>query len=239
MIELSRAQGSSAAENPPFIGIIMLDTAFPRILGDVGNPETFCFPVCYARVKGALPGQVVCRAEDNFLQQFIQAAQSLEAQGARALATSCGFLAIYHQALVNSVSIPVFTSSLLQIHLAREILAWGREVGVLTAHRECLTSEHFAGVGISPAPKAIAGLESSPEFAAVFLGNKTSLDRIKVEQEMIEAAQGLLQHCPAIGALVMECTNMSPYARIVQDICGVPVFDSVSMINYAYQLVCR
>lgn len=44
-----------------FIGIIMLDTIFPRIKGDIGNPATFDFPVRYRVVKGASPERMVIK----------------------------------------------------------------------------------------------------------------------------------------------------------------------------------
>ena len=37
------------------IGILMLDTKFPRIPGDIGNALTFPFPVRYRKVSGATP----------------------------------------------------------------------------------------------------------------------------------------------------------------------------------------
>jgi len=41
------------------VGILTLDTVFPRIPGDVGNATTFDFPVRFAVVRGASPRRVV------------------------------------------------------------------------------------------------------------------------------------------------------------------------------------
>ena len=46
------------------LGILSLDTAFPRVRGDVGCGETFDFPVKYATVDGADPEEIVHRAGD-------------------------------------------------------------------------------------------------------------------------------------------------------------------------------
>lgn len=70
----------------------------------------------------------------------------------KAIATSCGFLAIFHQELVNAVHVPVFSSSLLQVHLAQVITRNDQKVGILTAHAQSLTERHFASVGIDPYP---------------------------------------------------------------------------------------
>ena len=41
------------------LGILSLDTKFPRIHGDIGNAETWPFPVLYKIVEGASPDMVV------------------------------------------------------------------------------------------------------------------------------------------------------------------------------------
>ena len=40
--------------------------------------------------------------------------------------------------------------------------------------------------------------------------------------------------CPDIGAIVLECTNMPPYSEAIQEAIKLPVFDVVTMVNYAY-----
>ena len=46
------------------VGILMLETRFPRIPGDMGNAGTWPFPVLYKVVRGASPDHVV-RREDQ------------------------------------------------------------------------------------------------------------------------------------------------------------------------------
>jgi hypothetical protein len=38
-----------------------------------------------------------------------------------------------------------------------------------------------------------------------------------------------------MGAIVLECSMLPPYARAVQEATGLPVFDFVTMINYFYE----
>ncbi len=223
----------------PSIGIIMLDTVFPRLVGDVGNPKSFPFPVLYETVSGASPERVVARADPALLQPFCNAGRRLKAKGVKALFTSCGFLAIFQQELVEALDIPVFSSSLLQIHQVRAILPPDQEIGIITANSRSLGPQHFAGLGITRPPQAIVGLQEAEEFPAVFLGNKMTLDPAKVLGEMSQATRILLQDYPQVGAVILECTNMSPYALAVQQISGLPVFDVLTMIHYVYQVVSR
>mgnify|MGYP003565079142 CR=1 FL=1 len=229
-------QSTDIGKNPA-IGIIMLDTVFPRIPGDVGNPNTFPFPVLYKIVKGAYPKRVVIDADPLLLQIFIQAARSLENAGVKAIATSCGFLAIFHKELVNAVDIPVFTSSLLQVHSAKAIIKNNQKIGIITARSQSLTLKHFMGVGIESYPLSVIGMESAEEFSAVFVEGKRDIDINKCRMEMVSAAKKLVETEPEIGAIVLECTNMPPYARVIQETVGLPVFDVVTMINYAYSTV--
>src|SRR5712664_2297581 len=136
------------------VGILMLDTRFPRIPGDMGNAATFAFPVRYQRVAGADPDLVVRRGAAGLLPAFVEAARRLEDEGVGAITTNCGFLAKFQRELASSVAVPVFTSSLLLVPLVHRLLAPGRRVGIMTVNAAGLTPEHFAGAGIGDIPIA-------------------------------------------------------------------------------------
>ncbi|MDD5099399.1 MAG: aspartate/glutamate racemase family protein [Syntrophales bacterium] len=217
------------------IGIIMLDTVFPRIPGDIGNAGTFPFPVRYKIVRGASPQRVVKEADSRLLEPFLDAARSLESGGVKAIATSCGFLALFQRELVDAVDIPVFSSSLLQVPMAQAMINRRRKVGILTASAASLTNRHFAGIGIEDIPVVVMGMEDAEEFTEVFIEGKPALDPEKVRKEMIRAAERMALLHPDIGALVLECTNMPPYAKAVQQVLNVPVFDVVTMVRYIHE----
>jgi len=139
------------------LGILMLDTTFPRIPGDIGNANSFPFPVRYKRVKGASPKRVVEEADPALLEPFITAARELEAEGVKAITTSCGFLALFQRELVAAVHVPLFSSSLLQIPLLYEIFGRGGKAGVLTARAAALTERHFEGCGVQGIPSGRGG----------------------------------------------------------------------------------
>lgn len=221
------------------IGIIMLDTVFPRIPGDVGNATTFDFPVVYKIVKGASISRVVKEADPALIEPFIQAAQELEKEGVGAIATSCGFLAIFQKELSAAVNIPVLSSSLLQVPMAHAIINPGQKVGILTARATSLTEKHFAGVGINGIPVAVHGMEQAHAFSSAFIEGEKSLDVEAARKEMVKEALTLQDKHPSIGAVVLECTNMPPYAKDVQAALNLPVFDVVTLINYAFSTLVR
>jgi len=229
-MELTKNKSSAS-----FVGIIMLDTTFPRIKGDIGNPATFSFPVQYRVVNGASPERMVIQADKSLIQPFIEAGRSLIKEGAFAIATSCGFLALFHRELTQALDVPVFSSSLLQVHMAQSIIKKNQKVGIITARKASLTRDHLAAIGIEHHPLAIIGMEKAEEFSSVFIKGKSTLDFDKCQQEMKTAALKLKKLNSDIGAIVLECTNMPPYAKIIHIVTGgLPIFDVVTMINYAH-----
>lgn len=221
----------------PVFGIIMLDTLFPRILGDIGNPKTFPFPVHYQLVKGATPARVVKEADPLLLEPFIEAARVLEQSGVKAITTSCGYLAIFHRELVRAVRVPMFTSSLLQVHAALPMIRKEEKIGIITARKDSLTVNHLKGVGIESYPLIVVGMDDADEFTAVFIEEKRTIDVEKCRREIAATAKNMIYHHPDIGAIVLECTNMSPFASDVHRVTGRPVFDAVTMIHYGYASV--
>jgi hypothetical protein len=220
------------------VGILMLDTRFPRIPGDMGHAGTFPFPVRYHRVEGADPDRVVRRGAEGLLPAFVEGARRLEAEGVGAITTNCGFLVKYQAALAGAVAVPVFTSSLLLVPLVHRMLGPGRRVGILTVNAATLGEEHLRGAGIgTDVPLAVAGLEGEKEFTRVLLGDELELDVDLAREEHLRVARRLVDEHPDVGAIVLECTNMPPYAADVQRVTGRPVFDIVSLVRMAHAAV--
>ncbi len=217
------------------VGILMLDTQFPRIVGDMGNALTFDFPVRYYRVAGASPEAVVRKSARDLLQAFIEGARFLEREGVRAISTNCGFLSKFQREMAEAVGIPVFTSSLMLVPLVHRMLPPRRAVGILTIDASSLTPEHFSGAGIGPdIPIVVAGLEGEKEFTRVLLDDLLTLDVDAAREEHVSVARRLIAQHPEVGAIVLECTNMPPYRADIQRATGLPVFDIVSLVRMVH-----
>jgi Asp/Glu/hydantoin racemase len=218
------------------VGILVLDTKFPRIPGDIGNAATFAFPVRYHRVAGATSDAVVRQGASALLPRFMEGARALEREGVRAITTSCGFLAKFQREMAAAVSIPVFTSSLMLVPLIHRMLPPGRAVGILTVDASSLGAEHFAGAGITPDMSVVvAGLETEKEFTRVLLEDLSVLDVEAARQEHVAVARRMIAEHPEIGALLLECTNMPPYRADVQIATGVPVFDIAALVRMVHE----
>ncbi len=213
------------------LGILMLDAQFPRIPGEVGNALTWDFPVHYKIVRGASPQRVVQERAAGLLEPFIEAGRELIAMGADGITTNCGFLSLFQAELAAALAVPVAASSLMQVPLVQAMLPPGKQVGVLTISAASLTPDHLRGAGV-PLNTPVAGTDPNGEFARVILGNELELDVEKARADMILAAQGLHTAVPDLGAIVLECTNMPPYAADVRRAAGVPVFGMDNFIRW-------
>lgn len=219
------------------IGVIMMDTRFPRLLGDIGHANTFDFPVLYRMVRNASPSRVVREQADGLLDDFLTVAFELSAGGVRGITTSCGFMALHQKTIAAQVPVPVFTSSLMQIPLVQAMLQPQQKVGVITADSRYLTPQHFGEVGVVKSQVVVRGLETGKELHRVLLENQEELDVEQAEADMVEIARELVSSHPEVGAIVFECTNMPPYAQKVKSVTGLPVFDLVTLTNFVHQAV--
>jgi len=221
------------------IGIMVLQTRFPRIEGDIGNAHTFPFPVRYRVVDNATAVRVARQKAEGLLEPFIVAARELVADGVRAITTSCGFLAIHQQALADAVPVPVFTSSLLQVPWIYPMLKKEQKVGILTVDGRYLDQEHLAGVGAAGIPVVMRGVEDGEEFTRTFVDDGLTLDTDKACADVLRVARAMVEEHPGIGAFVLECANMPPYAHAIQREVQRPVFDIVTLTHWVYQGLVR
>jgi Asp/Glu/Hydantoin racemase len=218
----------------------MLDTRFPRPPGDVGHPSTFRMPVRHHVVEGAFPRQVVASAASlrasGLHLKFVEAARMLERDGARAILTSCGFLVLLQQELQAAVRVPVVSSSLLQLPA---LLAQEPQVGVLTISAGHMTAEYLLAAGVPAARLAdvlVQGVAPDSEFAGAILGNRPTMDLAQAGQDVVAAALALRSRAPELRTLVLECTNMPPYATAIAAATGwrlKSLLDAAPLLQWA------
>lgn len=220
------------------IGIMVLDCYYPFLPGNVANATTYDFPVRYAVVEGANTQSLLYQADPALIEPFIAAARKLQGEGVKAITGACGFMALFQKEIAAAVEIPVFASSLLQIPFIHQIT--GKRVGVITADQTCLKPEHFAGTGVSSdIPLAIGGMEVKPAFKTGILDCIGELDDDGIREATVDVALELQAKHDDLGAILLECSDLPPYAHAVQAATSLPVFDFISMINYVHETLVR
>ena len=215
----------------------MLATQFPRPPGDIGNARSFDFPVRFAVVAAATPRRVVKGHAHGLLPAVQAAAQTLVGEGAAVLTTSCGFLALHQRALAAAVDVPFASSSLLQLPML-QALHGSNAVGVLTIDAANFGVEHLVAVGASAATP-VEGVAPDSEFARCILGDAPDMNLDQAQRDVVCAAMRLRERAPSLRAIVLECTNMPPYADAIAAATGCAVYDILGLCRHLWQAAQR
>ncbi|MBJ6373557.1 aspartate/glutamate racemase family protein [Sedimentitalea sp. CAU 1593] len=219
------------------VGILMLEARFPRIPGDMGNATTWPFPVHYKVVRDASPERVVRQGAEGLLDAFIDAARALVTDGVDGITTNCGFLSLFQDELAAAVPVPVVTSSLMQVGMVDRLLGPGRRAGILTISGSTLTPLHLARAHV-PEGTPVGSTEGGREFTRAILSNETEMDIELARQDNVEAALALQAAHPDLGAIVLECTNMGPYAADIAAATGLPVHSIIGFVSWFQSGLC-
>lgn len=205
------------------VGILMLNTRFPRIPGDIGNAATWPFPVQFKVVSQATPDNVVRGDATPLLDAFIDAGRELVEMGCDGIATNCGFLVPFQTDMSRALGVPVASSSLLQAALIEASLPGDQQLGILTISSETLTTKHLDAAGIAH-DTPVGGTGAASHFSTQVLGDALEIDFEQARRDNVDAACRLVADHPGIGAILLECTNMVPYAADIRRATGRPVF---------------
>ena len=206
--------------------------------GNSTNPASYAYPVRFHHVRGANVHTILENPDPIVLGTMIDDARTMASEGVRAISTSCGFNAIFQRELSAAAGVPVFTSSLLQVPLARQICGPDAEICIITARSSALGPEHLEAVGIAGTSGLhVIGLEHCAEWSRMFAEPEAEIDLDAIELEVLGTTQRALLDHPGIRAFVLECTDLPPYSAAIRRQSGLPVFDFITMANYLYSAI--
>ncbi len=228
------------------LGIILLNDAYPGFPGDVRNASAFPYPVQYQIAEGVTNKTLVYDKDPAKCREAVlAAARHLERLGCRAVAAECGYFAFFQKDVANALSVPVFMSSLLQVPFIQQVIGPKKKVGIICAQAQFLSQQHLENVGIDlNSNYAIAG--SQDEYGVTEFDNLWNPNKRpevpeayfnKAQQQMNDCAKAFIKKHPDIGAIMLECTGMQPFARGIQREVDLPVFSWGTILDYAYSVV--
>ena len=206
------------------LGVLMLETRFPRPVGDIGNPASFPFDVLYDVVPGAAVGKVITGRglAPELVDLFAERARGLERAGASLITTGCGFLIPHQDDLRRAVTVPVIASSLCILPYLRTVLPAAAQIGILTFDgaklAETLSDDEQADI-------VIEGLEHGSELHPVISHDRESLDVESARRDVAAASRRLADRAPGLAAVVLECTNLPPYRDVIDEAFSCPIYD--------------
>lgn len=216
------------------VGVICIKLDYPKVPGNVVNAQTFPFPVRYEVLHFQI--ERLFEGDPTLEQLVIDAAQRLEAQGVRAIVGACGYFAHFQASVANAVDVPVYLSSLCQLPLIRLGCGAQGTIGVLCANGENLDQEILSQIGESPHGLVISDVSKLASFGAIRWG-KDVLDNVALASDLMDLAAQMRKDHPDMRAILLECSDLPPYAHDIQQACGLPVYDFITLIEWVAHAV--
>lgn len=233
--EVSVAKGQAVAGCS--IGILVLDLWYPYIPGNVANASTFSFPVRFKVLKETTIPQIMSH-DPSLLDSVIKGGKELERDGVRAIVGACGYFGYYQREAAAALNVPVFLSSLLQIPVIKNALRPDQKVGVMCAEFEALSPETLGACGADPSDIVVYGAQDLTEFQNI-LKCTGHYNPVKMRDQLVGLSKKLVSENPDVGAILLECSDMPPFAWSIHNATGLPVFDFITMINWIHSAVVR
>lgn len=238
-VTIQMRRGQNIAGYP--IGIVYIEDVFyPMVPGNIVNGYTFPFPVRLKAVEG-LDCQNLFDAADGVYEMVLETCKKLEKEGVRAISGACGFFGNYQAKIAEELSVPVALSSLVQLPWIATLLKKDQTIGVLTAQKDSFTDQLLDSCGVCTELKKrllVKDLGHEDQFSCIPEGRGV-FDNGLVQQEVVGKAMKILKEAPNTGAILLECSDMPPYAYAVQAATGVPVFDFTTLIRWLHSAVAQ
>lgn len=238
-VTIQMRRGQNIAGYP--IGIVYIEDVFyPMVPGNIVNGYTFPFPVRLKAVEG-LDCQNLFDAADGVYEMVLKTCKKLEKEGVRAISGACGFFGNYQAKIAEELSVPVALSSLVQLPWIATLLKKDQTIGVLTAQKDSFTAQLLDSCGVCTELKKrllVKDLGHEDQFSCIPEGRGV-FDNGLVQQEVVGKAMEILEEAPNTGAILLECSDMPPYAYAVQAATGVPVFDFTTLIRWLHSAVAQ
>jgi len=214
------------------LGIVEMANKPLRHRGNLGNPETFAYPVVYASAASAYTDRILNR-DPAVAADYVRQGERLQEQGIKALLTTCGFNVAYQAEIARRLRVPVATSSLLLLPLVLRLVSVDRVVGVITFDEQQLDPALLEMAGVAPADRSrlkVLGLDGTRTWQEL-RKPEPALPLEVIGDDLMLSIHRLIDTTPALGAILLECSALCPFSPAIRAATGLPVFDFVSLAN--------
>lgn len=216
------------------IGVIAVDLVYPKLPGNVVNATTFSYPVLYKKLEFDI--ELLFEGAPELEGIIVEAARELEAEGVRAIVGACGYFAHFQQQVADAVNVPVFLSSLCQLPLIKLGLKQDQKIAVFCASAENIDDGILTRIGATMGDLIIQDVGSMESFAPIRWG-RTELDNDRLTEDLYHLAHDLAKSHPEVGAILLECSDLPPYAYTIQAATDLPVYDFITLIDWVAHAV--
>jgi len=220
----------------PTLGVIRLDYDYPPALGDIDHPASYGYNVIFRVIPGftfemAQKGQFDERVERDFAEGI----KFLEQKGVHAITGDCGFMMAFQVLARKIASAPVFMSSMCQCPLIAAAFEESDQIMIMTANDVSLGPQkdvllETCGFNVNAKRFVIVGCQDVPGFDAVAKGEAVPLE--EVQPGIVKLALKTLENNPSIASILLECTELPPYADALRAATCLPVWDAVTAADF-------
>ncbi len=211
------------------VGILCLDTRHKLFPGNVQHAESFAFPVMYEPVQ-VEDLWCLLRGDPALTPAIVSAARKLRAAGVRAITGACGSFAYYQMDVACEIDLPVFLSPMLLVPLLQRGLG-ARKLGVICAAKSSMNDRVWRACGIENADNlVIAEMVGSAPFEKMMRAE--AFEYAELQTDVVAAAAELQRQSATLGAILLQCSDLPPFARAIQQATGLPVFDMTQVIRW-------
>jgi len=219
------------------VGIIVVDAHYAMVPGNVANAASYPFPVIFKVLEG-VPFERIAANDPEVMGPLTDGANELILRGARMIFGACGSFAYYQKRLAAAVEVPVYLTVMLQVPWILTGLKPDQKVAIIAAKKEVVTDFVFDQIDLPDRSRVVLDdAWECPEFQAM-LSPEGYNPRVLGEQ-LADKARSIVDAHPECGAILLQCSDMPPFAHLIQRATGLPVFDGLSLIQWGWSAAVR
>jgi hypothetical protein len=219
------------------VGIVTLATSHDLERGNVQHALSYAFPVAYAVAEGVSVPALMC-GDEAALAPIVAAVQRLEALGVDVIVGACGSFAHYQRDVAQVARVPVCMSILAYVPFLLQMLPRTRSLGIIFARESAFTARAREQCGILDCDRIVTlGADSLQSFQPI-LDSAMRLDHKALQTDLTDLVLRTQQAHPEIGAWMLQCSDLPPFARSVSLATGLPVFDMSLLIEH-FHMACN
>lgn len=234
--QMEKVKKKLAKKQNPILGVVRLDYNYPPAPGDIDCPGSYDYDVIYRVV----PGMTFEMAQSGRLSrpvegEFKKAIKWLEANGAAGITGDCGFMMAFQPIAREVATVPCFMSSMVQCPMVSVAFDKFDKILILTANSETLKPQkdtllNACGFDVDDDRFLIKGCQDVDGFDAVEKGEAVDVER--VTPGIVRMTDVILRRQPSIRAIILECTELPPYADALRASTGLPVWDAITNADF-------
>lgn len=220
------------------VGILAIDVQYPLVPGNIVNATSFPFPVLYKILQGVDPHRLLS-GDPGLLPIIIEGGQELISYGARAIVGACGSFANYQKSAAESLGVPTYLSIMTQVPFILKSMQRDQQLGIIAADAKAITPAVLEQCDIDDRSRLkITSAIEMPEFRKLLTAPQNfSSDRL--DEEIGNFSARFAEENPDLGAILLQCSDLPPYAHTIQRASGLPVYDMALLINWLQSSLVR